>query len=82
MVLNTMKFTLAMMFFLVLYVTALAPAIEIVANTVSGLQPADPVITSLPAIETALFLGMPLLLLGGTLVTLFVVASGLRGSSR
>jgi hypothetical protein len=82
MVLRTMKFTLAMMFFLVLYVTTLAPAIELVSTNIQGLQPDNATITVIPQLETALFLGMPLILLGGVLVTLFVVASGLRGTSR
>jgi len=32
--------------------------------------------------DTALFVGLPLILLGGTLVLMFVIATGLRGTSR
>jgi len=41
-----------------------------------------PLVGLIDTVETALFLGMPLLLLGGIILVGLVVASGLRGTSR
>jgi len=46
------------------------------------MESSGPLVGLIADVETALFLGMPLLLLGGILLVGFVVASGLRGTSR
>jgi len=87
--LANVKFLTVMVFFLVLMVTVLLPVIEQIAATVVPLQPsgenANLAITITGVIDTtltAVFVGMPLVLLGGVILISFVIAGGLRGTSR
>jgi len=77
--LRAMGYMVTIVFFLSVYVTVLAPALEQVSSAIQA--------ESAPGIpfalfDTALFVGLPLVLLGGTLVLMFVIATGLRGTSR
>jgi hypothetical protein len=73
-----MVFMVTIVFYLVIYVTILAPAIEQVSKSIQAVSsPGVP----FDLIDTALFVGFPLILLGGTLIVMFVVATGLRGTS-
>jgi hypothetical protein len=78
---KTIRLTVAMMVFLVIYAFVIAPALQ---DFIGSIKPftGGAIGGVIGSTQTALFLGMPLLLLGGTLVLLFLVASGLRGSSR
>ena len=76
--LRAMAFLVSTVFFLAIYVTVVAPAIEQVSNSVQAVSAPG---ISFSMIDTALFVGLPLILLGGTIVVLFVVATGLRGTS-
>jgi len=83
--LANIKFLTVMVFFLVLMVTVLL--IEQIAATVVPLQPsgesANLAITGvIDTTLTAVFVGMPLVLLGGVILVSFVIAGGLRGTSR
>jgi hypothetical protein len=85
--LANVKFLTVMVFFLVLMVTVLLPVIEQIAATVVPLQPsgenANLAITGvIDTTLTAVFVGMPLVLLGGVILISFVIAGGLRGTSR
>jgi len=77
--LRAMGYMVTIVFFLSVYVTVLAPAIEQVS---SAIQAESAPGISFELIDTALFVGLPLILLGGTLVLMFVIATGLRGTSR
>jgi hypothetical protein len=77
--LRAMGYMITIVFFLSVYVTVLAPAIEQVSGAIQA-ESAPGI--SFALIDTALFVGLPLILLGGTLVLMFVVATGLRGTSR
>lgn len=80
--LQNIQFLVVMTFFLVLMVTVLLPTIELITNTIVPLMPDNQAISGIPAILTAVFVGMPLVLLGGTVLVGFVIAAGLRGTSR
>jgi hypothetical protein len=85
--LSNIKFLTVMVFFLVLMVTVLLPVIEQIASTVVPLQPsgenANLAITGvIDSTLTAVFVGMPLVFLGGIILVSFVIAGGLRGTSR
>jgi hypothetical protein len=86
--LSNIKFLTVMVFFLVLMVTVLLPVIEQVAAVVIPLQPETGESSSLPitgvidSTLTAVFVGMPLVFLGGIILVSFVIAGGLRGTSR
>lgn len=79
--LRVIKFVVATVFFLVLYVTTLAPAIEDVSNSLQTVNDGAGPLTMWGAVESALFVAMPLLLLGGVILVGFVIAFGLRGTS-
>jgi len=76
--LRAMVFLITITFFLVIYTTIVAPALEMVSTSVQSVSAPG---ISFDLIDTALFVGLPLILLGGTIVVLFVVATGLRGTS-
>jgi len=81
--LSTIRFVVATTLFLVLFGFVLAPALNTVSDNIEGsMETSGPLVGLIADVETALFLGMPLLLLGGILLVGFVVASGLRGTSR
>ena len=85
--LSNIKFLTVMVFFLVLMVTVLLPVIEQIANTVVPLQPSGDGVTLaitgvIDTTLTAVFVGMPLVLPGGVILVSFVIAGGLRGTSR
>jgi hypothetical protein len=85
--LSNIKFLTVMVFFLVLMVTVLLPVIEQIAATVIPLQPSGEstnlAITGvIDSTLTAVFVGMPLVFLGGIILVSFVIAGGLRGTSR
>jgi hypothetical protein len=79
--LGNIKFLVAMAFFTVLYVTTVAPALESVAADIKSVGGASTV-AIIEGIETALFVGLPLVFVVGIVLVTFVSASGLRGSSR
>lgn len=82
--LSNIKFLTVMVFFLVLMVTVLLPVIEQIASTVVPLQPSGALAITgvIQTTLTAVFVGMPLVLLGGVILVSFVIAGGLRGTSR
>lgn len=82
--LSNIKFLTVMLFFLVLMVTVLLPVIEQIARTVVPLQPSGALAITgvIETTLTAVFVGMPLVLLGGVILVSFVIAGGLRGTSR
>lgn len=81
--LRPLRFLVAILFFAVLYITTLAPALETTSNDIKAQQPDNPAVAGvITDLETALFVGMPLLLVGGIIVTVFVISVGLRGTSR
>jgi len=75
-----MGYLVTVVFFLVVYVTLVAPALEQVTDAVTAVDSTG--LIAYDGVLTALFYGMPLLLLGGVLLVLFVVATGIRGTSR
>jgi hypothetical protein len=80
---GTIRFVIATVFFLVIFAYALAPALSQVTNALQAAMISDGAATGvIGSMETALFLGMPLVMLGGVLLIGFVVATGLRGTSR
>jgi hypothetical protein len=78
--LRLIQFMVAMVFFLVLYITTLAPAIERVSSAIRSVN-GPAAVGDFALIETALFVGLPLVFLGGIILIVFVAASGLRGTS-
>jgi hypothetical protein len=76
--LRAMAFLVSTVFFLVIYTQLVAPALETVSTSVQSVSAPG---ISFDLIDTALFVGLPLILLGGTIVVMFVVATGLRGTS-
>jgi hypothetical protein len=85
--LSNIKFLTVMVFFLVLMVTVLLPVIEQIAATVIPLQPSGESVNLaitgvIDTTLTAVFVGMPLVFLGGIILVSFVIAGGLRGTSR
>jgi len=79
--LSNIRFLVAMIFFLVLYVTTLAPAIERVSSAIQDVG-GPAAVGSYSQVETTLFVGLPLVFLAGIILIVFVVAAGLRGTSR
>jgi hypothetical protein len=80
---QTIKFVVSTIFFLVLFGFVLAPALNQTSDAIEGsMSSTGPLVGLIDTVETALFLGMPLLLLGGIILVGLVVASGLRGTSR
>lgn len=79
--LGNIRFLVAMVFFLVLYITTLAPAIERVSSSIQDVA-GPAAVGSYSQVETTLFVGLPLVFLGGIILIVFVVAAGLRGTSR
>jgi hypothetical protein len=79
--LGNLKFLVGMVFFTVLYVTTVAPALESVSADIKGVG-GPGTVAIIETIETALFIGLPLVFVVGILLVGFVSASGLRGSSR
>jgi hypothetical protein len=76
--LRAIAFLITMVFFLVIYAFVLAPALEIVSSSVQAAsQPGIP----FASIDTVLFVGLPLILLGGVILVVFVIATGIRGTS-
>jgi hypothetical protein len=76
------KFVIATSFFIIAYLTILAPALDRVSNTVQSVDNTGG-IAIYETLETVLFVGMPLIFVGGILVVVFVVAAGgRRGTSR
>jgi len=61
-------------------VTVVAPALEEVTDAVTAVDNTG--IIAYDGVLTALFYGMPMLLLGGVILVVFVVATGIRGTSR
>jgi hypothetical protein len=78
--LRTIRFVVAMTFFLIIYVTTLAPAIEDTSTAVQAADSGGP-LGMYGSVETALFVGLPMVMLGGILVIGFVIAVGIRGTS-
>jgi hypothetical protein len=80
--LGGIRFVIASTFFIIAYLTILAPAIDSVSNSVQSLDNTGG-IAIYQTLETVLFVGMPLIFVGGILVVVFLVAAGgRRGTSR
>jgi uncharacterized membrane protein len=79
--LRTVKFVVAMSVFLVLYITTVAPAIESVSSSIQSVNGNTGPLSMWGSVETALFVGLPLVMLGGIILVGFIVAVGLRGTS-
>jgi len=80
--LGGIRFVIASTFFIIAYLTILAPAIDSVSNSVQSLDNTGG-IAIYQTLETVLFVGMPLVFVGGILVVVFLVAAGgRRGTSR
>jgi hypothetical protein len=77
---NTIRLIVSMLAFLVIYAFVIAPALQ---QFITAVEPfSDGAIGGVfGPTQTALFLAMPLLLLGGIIVLGFVIATGLRGTS-
>lgn len=76
------KLLVGMVFFLVVYAGVLVPALQRVSSSISGMTPTggvDPGIIG--TTETVLFLGLPLLFLGGIILVVALIAVGIRGTS-
>lgn len=78
--LGNIKFLVSMVFFTVLYIFLLAPAVERASTDIKSVAGPSSV-TIIESIETALFVGLPLVFVIGSILVSFVVASGLRGTS-
>jgi hypothetical protein len=79
---RAVKLLVGMVFFLVVYVGVVAPGLQRVSSSISGLTPnagVDPGVIG--TTETVLFLGMPLLFLGGIILVVALIAVGIRGTS-
>ena len=76
---RAMGYLVTVVFFLVTYVTLVAPALEQVTDAVTAVDNTG--LIAYDGVLTALFYGMPLLLLAGVVLVIFVVATGIRGTS-
>jgi uncharacterized membrane protein YcgQ (UPF0703/DUF1980 family) len=79
--LGNIKFLVSMVFGVLLFVFTLAPALETVVNTIRAAT-GTPEVSSFARVETVLFVGLPLVMVFGVILIVFVVAAGLRGTSR
>jgi hypothetical protein len=76
------RYATVTMFLLVLFGFVLAPALQTVITELTSVMASSALTTSvIGRTTTFLFIGLPLLLLGGALVAAFFVAVGLRGTS-
>ena len=79
---RAIQFTIASTFFIIVYLTLLAPGLDLVSNTIQGVDNTGG-ISIYGTLETVLFLGMPLIFIGGIIVVVFAIAAGgRRGTSR
>lgn len=80
---NTIRLMVALIVFLIIHVFVIMPALQqFFLDTEPFLSPGSGGIGGvLGPIRQALFLAMPLLLLGGVVVLGFVIATGIRGTS-
>jgi len=80
--LRMVRFATLTTFLLVLFAFILAPALQTVISELTSVMASSSLTSSVIGNTTTfLFIGMPLLLLGGALVATFFVAVGLRGTS-
>jgi len=76
------RFATVTTFLLVLFAFVLGPALQTVINELTAVMASSSLTSSVIGNTTTfLFIGMPLLLLGGALVAAFFVAVGLSGTS-
>jgi hypothetical protein len=81
--LGTIRYVVGILVFLGIYATVLAPALSQVTDQIFQATPEGAVDTGLiTTLETVMFVGMPMILMAGVLILGFVVAVGLRGTSR
>ena len=81
--LGTIRYVIAILVFLGIYVTLLAPALSQVTDAIFQVTPSGAVDRSLiSTLETVMFVGLPMILMAGVIIIGFVVAVGLRGTSR
>jgi hypothetical protein len=81
--LGTIRYVIGILVFLGIYATVLAPALSQVTDQIFQATPEGAVNTSLiTTLETVMFVGLPMILMAGVIVLGFVVAVGLRGTSR
>jgi len=80
--LRMVRFATVTTFILVLFAFVLGPALQRVISELTGVMSSSSLTSSVIGNTTTfLFIGMPLLLLGGALVAAFFVAVGIRGTS-
>jgi len=78
---RVIRYVVALIVFLIIYITVLAPALSQITSAVQTATPAGPLSGVIDPLETAIFVGMPLILAAGVLIIGFVVAVALRGTS-
>jgi hypothetical protein len=77
---RTIRLIVSMLAFLVIFAFVIAPALAQFVDAINPFLGGSIGSGVVNDTETALFLGMPLLLLGGILLLGFVIAAGLRGT--
>jgi hypothetical protein len=81
--LGTIRYVVGILVFLGIYATVLAPALSQVTDQIFQVTPEGAVDTGLiTTLETVMFVGLPMILMAGVIILGFVVAVGLRGTSR
>lgn len=79
---RVIKYVLTTSFILVVFATTLGPALQRVITELQTVMVSNGQTDSvIGSTETVLFLGMPLLFIGGAVVLAFFVAVGIRGTS-
>jgi len=78
---RVIRYVVALIVFLVVYITVLAPVLSQITAALQTATPAGPLSGVVDPLETAIFVGMPLILAAGVLIIGFVVAVALRGTS-
>lgn len=80
--LNVVRYVTALLVFLVIYVTVLAPVLSQLTGSLQSATPQGPLSGIIDPLETAMYVGMPLVLAAGVLLIGFIIAVGIRGTSR
>jgi len=76
-----MRLLVGMVAFLVIYGFVIAPSLETAFTAMSPFFQGAIGISVVENTQTVLYLGLPLIMLGGIIVVSFVIAVGLRGTS-
>jgi len=80
--LNVVRYVTALLVFLLIYVTVLAPVLSQLTGSLQSATTQGPLSGIIDPLETAMFVGMPLVLAAGVLLIGFIIAVGIRGTSR